>query len=88
MFSSAFWRATVERAVKSFAQSLVAILGAAQVGLLDANWLSALSIAGMALLLSVLSSIGSAGIGESQDPSLVATKLPEMRATEASRVSA
>src|SRR6476619_6789838 len=35
MFSSYFWKATAERAVKAFAQSLLAILGAGSIGLLD-----------------------------------------------------
>jgi hypothetical protein len=87
MFSLYFWKATAERAVKSFAQSLVALLGAGQVGLLDVNWASALSIAGMALVLSVLSSIGSARFGVPQDPSLVSTMQPEARATEPDAVS-
>jgi Putative lactococcus lactis phage r1t holin len=82
MFSLYFWKAAAERAVKSFAQTLVALLGVGQVGLLDVDWLGALSIASMATLLSVLSSIGSAGFGESQDPSLVPTKQPEARTIE------
>ena len=69
MFGSQFWKATAERAVKTFAQTLMALLGAGQAGLMDADWAVALSTAGMATLLSVLSSVGSTRVGESSDPS-------------------
>jgi hypothetical protein len=71
MFSSTFWLLTGERAVKSFAQSLLAILGATQVGLFEASWLPALSAAGMATLLSVLTSVASANVGPGDNPSVV-----------------
>ena len=73
MFTTVFWQLSFERAVKSFAQSLVAILGAAQIGLFDAHWAAAFSAAGMASLLSVLTSIGSGPFGPINDPSVVAT---------------
>jgi len=48
----------VERAVKTFAQTLAALLTAAGTGLLDSAWTTDLSVAGMASLLSVLTTIG------------------------------
>jgi hypothetical protein len=72
MFGRYFWRATLERAVKSFAQSLVALLSAQQLGLLEVDWVTTVSTAGMATLLSVLTSIGSSQIGDAEDPSVVA----------------
>jgi hypothetical protein len=71
MFTYRFWQLTGERAVKTFAQSLVAIFSAAGVGLLTAPWTTALSTAGMAALLSVLTSMASAQVGEPNSPSLV-----------------
>jgi hypothetical protein len=71
MFTSAFWAMTVERAVKSFAQSLAALLGAKGLGLLDANWLPALSAAGMVAVLSVLTSVASLQIGPPGTPGVV-----------------
>ncbi|MGH3812106.1 MAG: holin [Pseudonocardiaceae bacterium] len=71
MFTYRFWQLTSERAVKTFAQSLVAILSATGVGLLTAPWSTALSTAGMAALLSVLTSMASAPVGESDTPSLL-----------------
>jgi Putative lactococcus lactis phage r1t holin len=84
MLSKNFWSKTGERAVKSFAQALVAILGANQVGLFEAHWLSALSAAGMATVLSVLTSVGGAGIGPADDPSLVGPKTAVRRSRVAS----
>ena len=47
-----------ERAVKTFAQTEAALLTAAGTGLLDTDWLTSLSVSGMAALLSVLTTIG------------------------------
>ena len=69
MFCSYFWKATAERAVKAFAQSLLAILGAGSIGLLAVDWPTSLSTAGLAALLSVLSSVASSRIGSPSDPS-------------------
>ncbi len=69
MFGKHFWQATGERALRTFAQSLVAVLGAAQIGLLDVDWVTTLSTAGMATVLSLLTSVGAAGVGVQGDPS-------------------
>ena len=69
MWTKTFWRAAIERAAKTFAQTLAAMLVADGSGLLDARWLALLSVAGMAALVSVLTSIGSAGITDGS-PSL------------------
>ena len=61
MFTTAFWKASFERAVKTFAQSLVAVGLVEAGGLLDVGWKGALSAAGLAAVISVLTSVGSAG---------------------------
>jgi len=67
-----FLKALAERAVKTFAQSLLAALGTGVTGLLDVGWKQALSVAGLTTLLSVLTSIGSARLsGDPDSPSLV-----------------
>lgn len=71
MFTYLFWRLAFERAVKTFAQTLVALFGAGGIGLLDAPWTTALSAAGMAALLSVLTSMASEPWGERSTPSLL-----------------
>jgi hypothetical protein len=76
MFSRYFWVATLERAVKSFAQSLLALLSAGQLGLLDVEWVPTLSTAGMVALLSLLTSLASSQFGNAQDPSVLASSPP------------
>lgn len=44
--------------IRTFAQALAAVLVADGAGLLDTDWVAALSVAGMAWLLSVLTNIG------------------------------
>ena len=73
MFTLVFWQATTERAVKSFAQALAALLGTGGLGLWDVAWLTTLSIAGMTALLSVLTSLTSIPIGPAGSPSVVTT---------------
>lgn len=51
-------RTAAIRAVKTFAQTLGAMLTAAGTGLLDTDWVTSLSVAGMAALLSVLTTVG------------------------------
>jgi hypothetical protein len=46
MFTGYLWKATVDRAVKSFAQSSLALLGAQRIGLLDVPWPATLSTSG------------------------------------------
>ena len=54
--SKTFWRGVAERAIKTFAQSLIAVLLAGTV-LWEQDWLTALGVAGTATLLSVLTSL-------------------------------
>ena len=63
MFTLAFWRATAERAVKTFAQALAALLVADGTDLLTTNWGDRLSVAGMAAVVSVLTSVASSATG-------------------------
>jgi|SoiMethySBSTD1v2_1073268.scaffolds.fasta_scaffold2491907_1 r1t holin len=79
MFTRQFWTLTAERAVKTFAQALAAVLAASGVGLLSADWKVALSTAGMATVVSVLTSVASSGVGPANSPSLVPTS-PEQTA--------
>lgn len=57
--SKAFWKAAAERAVKTVAQSAVALIAANATGLLDIDWVQLGSVAGLAGLVSILTSIGS-----------------------------
>jgi hypothetical protein len=73
MLSSKFWVLTCERALKSFAQALLAIFAANKTGLFEADWIPVLSAALMMTLLSVLTSISGARIGPDSDPCVVVT---------------
>ena len=55
--TSAFWKGAVERAVKTFAQALLGVLMGGATGILDVDWLAALSVAGLATVVSLLTSI-------------------------------
>ena len=63
-FSRAFLAAAGERAVKTFAQTLAALLAAGGAGVLDVDWLGGLSVAASAAVVSLLSSVASGGVGE------------------------
>ena len=69
MFTVSFWKAAGERAVKTAAQSLIAVLAVGQTNVLTVDWVQAFAVAATATLLSLLSSIASAGIGNT-GPSL------------------
>lgn len=72
MFTRRFWRDALERAAKTAAQTLAAS-GLLGVGLLDLDWRVALSITGAAVLASLLSSLGSRRVADSESASLVRT---------------
>ncbi|MEU6678503.1 holin [Streptomyces sp. NPDC046853] len=63
MWTAGFWKATSERALRTFAQSLAAVLVAGATTLLDVDWKAALATAGMATLLAVLTAVGAANVG-------------------------
>lgn len=65
-----FWSSSIERAVKTIAQTAVATITANATGLLDADWTTTASVAGLAGLVSLLTSIGSGYVGD-DSPSLV-----------------
>ncbi|MDR0958948.1 MAG: holin [Propionibacteriaceae bacterium] len=56
-FTKQFWAATVERAIKTFAQSMAALLTTSAVGLFEIDWLNFLSISAVATIASVLTSV-------------------------------
>jgi hypothetical protein len=58
-----FWLDAAERAIKTFAQTMIAFLGADAFNVIDADWTEALSIALGAVVLSVLTSLLSIKLG-------------------------
>lgn len=69
----AFLKDTAERAVKTFAEMLVADISVGQ-GFGDIDWGRTLSVAGVAALLSVLMSVASYKVGDEGTASLVSTE--------------
>jgi hypothetical protein len=57
MFSRDFWEYAGERAIKTFAQTAIATLGAGTVGLFAIDWSALISVAGGAAFLSILTSV-------------------------------
>ncbi len=74
MWTSSFWKAATERAIKTFAQTLVASGIVVGVAGWD-KWQAALIAAGIAALLSVITSVASIGLGDKGTPSLVSDTL-------------
>ena len=59
MWTWLFWRAALERAIKTGVQAMLGLFSGDAVGLLDAPWGAALNVAGMMMVYSLLFSIGS-----------------------------
>lgn len=59
--TGAFWKATGERAVRTFAQGTLGAVSADGLGLLDVNWGDAFGIGGLAAALAVLTAIATSG---------------------------
>lgn len=75
--SKKFWGGTLERAVKTFAQSAVALITAEYTSLIEIDILSLVSVAGLAAIVSVLTRVASAG-----DDSLKAEVISEYEEKE------
>lgn len=71
MWTKTFWKQAAERALKTFAQAMAGAVVGGATGLLDVGWEQAASVAGLAALLSLLTSVFSSGPGEPNSPSLV-----------------
>tara|TARA_R110000822_G_C14982709_1_gene458697 strand:+ start:385 stop:576 length:192 start_codon:yes stop_codon:yes gene_type:complete len=57
MFTRQFWQYSGERAIKTFAQAAIAVLGTGAVGLFSIDWVSLVSVSGGAAFLSILTSV-------------------------------
>jgi hypothetical protein len=72
MFTALFWKQAAERALRTVAQALVAVIAATSFDWFSADWKAIAGTALTAGVLSLLTSIASAGIGEKGTPSIVA----------------
>src|SRR5262245_32393781 len=71
LITGSFWAQAAERAVKTFAQAAIALLTGEGLGLLSVNWQNVLSVAGLAALVSVLTSVSSGPFSQNGSPNLV-----------------
>ncbi|MHB2251664.1 holin [Corynebacterium aurimucosum] len=76
MRTKEFWLDLLERALKTFAQALVAVIPVGAV-LWEIPWTDGLGIAATATVISVLSSIVSSGSGDPETASLLTPKHKE-----------
>ena len=80
LWSAPFWLAALERSIKTIAQTAAALLVAAGSGILDADWIAVISVAAMAGLVSILTSVGT-GLATDGSPSVGGVEiLPARRA--------
>lgn len=54
MFTKEFWVATLVRAIRTFAEAMLAYIGTGAVVLNDVNWIAALSAGGFGAVCAVL----------------------------------
>lgn len=72
MRTGAFWVGALDRAIKSFAQALLLLWGADEgLNLLEIDLVRSLGVAAAALVLSLLTSIVSAPIGDDGTTSML-----------------
>ena len=72
--TGAFWGSALERAVKTFAQSIVAVISVAGFTPADVDWKQLLAVGGIAAAVSLLTSIASVPAGNA-GPSLASEVL-------------
>lgn len=77
MFTQTFWKSAIERAIRTFCQTLVAVVGAAQFDWMSADWQSLLVTSGIAAGLSVLTSVAGVNVGEKGSASVTVTEIPK-----------
>jgi hypothetical protein len=76
MWTASFWKDAVERAIKTGAQFFAVTLGTNYMLMWDAGIYEILAATGSAMVLSLVTSIASSGIGEKGTASLVKAKPP------------
>lgn len=69
MWTASFWKAAAERAIRTLAQTMIAILAVGHTTVLTVDWQQALAVAATATVLSLLTSIVASEVGNT-GPSL------------------
>lgn len=73
MWSGSFWKAAVERAIKTLAQTMLALwlVGDQMLNAFEVDWSNSFGVGVGALVVSFLTSLVSAPVGPEGSPSLV-----------------
>lgn len=66
MFTIKFWKDAGERAIRTAAQSLLALWATDVSGVLQVDWVQAVSVASLAALTSILMSIVATNVGDNE----------------------
>ena len=83
LFTAYFWKGALERAIRTYAQALFAILVGGMIVTDGAQWIEALLSSAVAALLSVLTSIIASGAGDKGTPSFVKESQPPQENADA-----
>jgi uncharacterized membrane protein YfbV (UPF0208 family) len=73
MFELHFWKFALERSIKTFSQTALALFGAGALNVLTVDWQQVIGVSVGAAVLSILTSVASAGVSGGS-PSLVKEK--------------
>jgi hypothetical protein len=76
MWSTAFWKDTAERTIRTFAQALLALIGTNVVDITDLDWTQMLLAAATAAVITVLTCVVATGVGTKGDPSFTGEAKP------------
>ena len=70
MWTAIFWRSTAERTIRTIAQSLLALIGTNVVAITDLDWPQMLMASATAGVITVLTCVVAANVGDKGTPSL------------------
>ncbi len=71
MFTLPFWKDAAERAIKTAAQAILALLTTNMTGILEVDPVQTFSVAALAAVVSVLTSVVSSKVGDDDSASVV-----------------
>jgi len=75
MFTISFWQDASERAVKTFAQVIISIIGVTYMSspydLMNVNWLPVILAGLLGAIMSIITSLASSKVGDSSSASLL-----------------
>jgi hypothetical protein len=77
MFTQTFWKSAIERAIRTFCQTLVAVAGASQFDWMSADWQTLVATSAVAAGLSVLTSVAGVNVGDKGSTSLTIAEIPK-----------